>query len=130
MLVGSKTFDHTTAIQLQKVSGWDHEVVKHLVSKYGDQSLLIAEKLNANSALKDRLLPGMPYTLAELDYVLENEMAYTIKDVLARRWGVQLADWKQTRELIPVVGGLMAEKFGWRLVEMLVEVVVVVIAIA
>jgi glycerol-3-phosphate dehydrogenase len=117
ILVGSKTFDHTTAIQLQKVSGWDHEVVKHLVSKYGDQSLLIAEKLNANSALKDRLLPGMPYTLAELDYVLENEMAYTIKDVLARRWGVQLADWKQTRELIPVVGGLMAEKFGWRLVE-------------
>ena len=92
-------------------------MVKHLTSKYGDQSLLIAEKLNANSALKDRLLPGMPYTLAELDYVLENEMAYTIKDVLARRWGVQLADWKQTRELIPVVGGLMAEKFGWRLVE-------------
>jgi len=112
-LIGSKTFDHTTAIQLQQESGWDHEVVKHLTSKYGDQSLLIAAKLTTNPAGKDRLLPGMPYTLAELDYVLENEMAHTIKDVLARRWGVQLADWKQTRELIPVVGNLMAEKLGW-----------------
>lgn len=112
-LIGSKTFDHTTAIQLQQESGWDHEVVKHLTSKYGDQSLLIAAKLTTNPAGKDRLLPGMPYTLAELDYVLEKEMAYTIKDVLARRWGVQLADWKQTRELIPVVGNLMAEKLGW-----------------
>lgn len=112
-LIGSKSFDHTTAIQLQQVSGWDHEVVKHLVSKYGDQSLLIAAKLTTNPAGKDRLLPGMPYTLAELDYVVENEMAHTIKDVLARRWGVQLADWKQTRELIPVVGSIMAEKLGW-----------------
>jgi glycerol-3-phosphate dehydrogenase len=112
-LIGSKSFDHTTAIQLQQVSGWDHEVVKHLVSKYGDQSLLIAAKLTTNPAGKDRLLPGMPYTLAELDYVVENEMAHTIKDVLARRWGVQLADWKQTRELIPEVGSIMAEKLGW-----------------
>ncbi len=113
LLTGSKNFNHTTAIRLQEQSGWDHEVVKHLISKYGDQSLKIAEKLTSNPSLKERLLPGMPYTLAELDYVLENEMAYTLKDVLARRWGVQLADWKQTRELIPVVGALMAQKLEW-----------------
>lgn len=113
VLTGSKNYDHTTAIQLMQVSGWDHEVVKHLVSKYGDQSLAIGELTRANPALKERLLPGMPYTLAELDYVLEYEMAFTIKDVLARRWGTQLADWKQTRALVPLVGGIMGQKLGW-----------------
>lgn len=113
MLVGSIQYDHTTAIQLQQISGWDHEVIKHLTSKYGDQSLKIAKLIAHNEGLKNRLLPGMPYTKAELLYVLEHEWAFTIKDVLARRWGVQLADWKQTRELILPVADYMAEFFAW-----------------
>lgn len=118
VLTGSKHFDHTTAIKLMQQSGLDHDVVKHLVSKYGDQSLVIGEKTMRNPGLKDRLLPGMPYTLAELDYVLDNEMAFTLKDVLARRWGTQLADWKQTRALINPVAEFMAQKLGWTTAEM------------
>jgi glycerol-3-phosphate dehydrogenase len=113
LLVGSKTYSHHTAIELQQVSGWDHEVVKHLVSKYGDQSMLIAQLATDNIAMKNRLLPGMPYTYAELLYVLEHEMAYTVKDVVARRWGTQLADWNQALQLIPLVGTFMSNHFQW-----------------
>lgn len=113
VLVGSQQFSPATAITLQQQTGWDHEVVKHLVSKYGDRSLEIGKLALENPALIERLLPGMPYTFAELDYVVDNEMAYTLKDVLARRWGVQLADWKQTRQLIPVVAAFMAKKMAW-----------------
>jgi len=113
VLVGSKSYSHRTAIELQQQSGWDHEVVKHLVSKYGDRAINIAAIANDDASLQKRLMPGLPYTFAELQYVLENEMAYTIKDVIARRWGTQLADWHQALQLIPIVGVYMSQHFKW-----------------
>lgn len=112
-LMGSQHFDHNTAILLQKETGCDHEIVKHLISKYGDQSNHIAQKMNTNPGSKERILPGMPYTWAELDYVIEEEMACTVKDILCRRWGTQLADWQQTLNLIEPVGAYLAEKYKW-----------------
>jgi glycerol-3-phosphate dehydrogenase len=112
-LVGSQNYSHTTAIALQQQTGWDHEVIKHLDSKYGDQALAIGQTLQQHPEWKERLLPGMPYTLAELYHVLEHEMACTVKDVVGRRWGTQLANWQQTLDLIPVVGGVLSEYFKW-----------------
>jgi glycerol-3-phosphate dehydrogenase len=116
-LVGSMEFDHQTAIKLQQQTGWDHAIVKHLVSKYGDRCKHIANILKIEADHKERLLPGMPYTYAELDYVIDHEMAFTLKDVLARRWGVQLSDWNHTRQLIPIVAAYMGEKLGWNLAQ-------------
>ncbi|HSC54203.1 MAG TPA: FAD-dependent oxidoreductase [Phnomibacter sp.] len=115
VLIGSETFTHHTAIQLQQQSGWDHEVVKHLASTYGDQSLKIAAITLADANAKNRLLPGMPYTYAELHYVVEHEMAYTVKDAIAGRWGTPLASWQQAMQLIPVVGSYMTHYFNWGL---------------
>jgi glycerol-3-phosphate dehydrogenase len=113
ILVGSQSFDHQTPIAFQQRTGCDHEVVKHIVSKYGDRCEDIAAIMTTRPESKERLLPGMPFTYAELQYVLESEMACTIKDVIARRWGVQLADWKQTRALIKPVADVMAEFLHW-----------------
>jgi glycerol-3-phosphate dehydrogenase len=112
-LVGSQQFDHQTAISLEQLTGWDHEIVKHLVSKYGDRCMVIGKLLTSSEHLKNRILPGMPFTYAELAYVLQYELAFTLKDVIARRWGVQLADWQQAKELITPVAAFMAEKMGW-----------------
>jgi glycerol-3-phosphate dehydrogenase len=117
LLCGSKNFSHQTAIDLQKLTGWDHEVVKHLVRKYGDAVTKIAEIAHQNPELNTRVLPGMPYTYAELEYVLLYELAFTIKDVLARRWGTQLADWQQTQNLIKPVGIYMASRLNWTIEE-------------
>ncbi len=113
VLTGGRYFNSTLAVRLEQATGWDHEVVKHLVSKYGDRCIHIGKLIEGDIGLKERLLPGMPYTFAELKYVLENEMAYTLKDVMARRWGVQLADWKQARQLAPVVCMYLANFFDW-----------------
>jgi glycerol-3-phosphate dehydrogenase len=112
-LIGSQSFDHQTPIAFQQRTGCDHEIVKHIVSKYGDRCEAIAAIMTTHPDSKERLLPGMPFTYAELQYVVENEMACTLKDVIARRWGVQLADWKQTRALIAPVAGVMASMLHW-----------------
>lgn len=112
-LAGSQHFSHNTAIALAKQSGWDHEVVKHLVSKYGDRSQIIAALCEKQPHLKERLHPGMPYTYAELAYVIQYEKAYTLQDVLGQRWGTQLADWQQTLALIPTVGSTLGKHYGW-----------------
>jgi glycerol-3-phosphate dehydrogenase len=113
MLTGSRRYDHTTAIMLQQRSGWDHSVVKHLVSKYGDQCLAVAAIAQASNNLKDRLLPGMPFTKAELQYVVQHEMACTVADVIARRWGVELANWQQAYQLAAPVAAAMAPLLHW-----------------
>lgn len=112
-LVGSQHFSQETAMALAKQSGWDHEIIKHLVSKYGDQGNAIAAMAEGNEALKERLHPGMPYTYAELHYVIAHEKAFTLQDILGQRWGTQLADWQQTLALIPAVVQVLAEKMGW-----------------
>ena len=113
ILVGSQHYNHNTAIVLHKQTGCDHEIVKHLVSKYGDKSGQIAKIMLKDALLKERILPGMPYTWAELQYVIQEEMAYTVKDILCSRWGTQLADWQQTLSLIEPVGDYLAQKYDW-----------------
>lgn len=113
ILVGGEHFSHHTAIELAKATQWDHEVVKHLVSKYGDRSLAIGALSKNDSRLRERLLPGLPYTYAELQYNLEAEMAYTVEDIIARRWGTQLADWQEAMKLSRPVADFMRSWFGW-----------------
>ncbi len=113
VLAGSEHYDHTTPIRLQQQTGWDHELVKHLVSKYGDAAFDIAALAAADEAVNNRLLPALPYTLAELQYVVQHEMALTLDDVLNRRWGSELANWKQTLELATAVAPAMAALLNW-----------------
>ncbi len=113
VLTGSRNFSNKTAQALQQKNHWEADIVQHLVSKYGDKCLALGELVLNDSPLLQRILPGLPFTFAELKYVVENEWAFTVKDVLARRWGIQLTDWQQTLQLIPVVGNYLKENFGW-----------------
>ena len=114
MLVGSQHFDVERIVtQLKSMARLDEKTIDHLVAKYGDQALLIAEQIRLNGETGQPLIADLPYTIAELEYVVKNEMACTVKDVLNRRWGVQLFNWQQTLALINPVGKWMAFYFNW-----------------
>jgi glycerol-3-phosphate dehydrogenase len=112
-LVGSQHFSKNTGAEVMAKSGCEWDIASHLVSKYGDRALIIAELLKDNKLNSSRLAEGLPFTSAELRYVIENEMACTIKDVLNRRWGVEITNWKNTLVLIEPVADFMAAYFGW-----------------
>jgi len=98
---------------IKKEVGWQEDITLHLIHKYGSQSLKIATLAGANMGLQKRLIADAPFTFAEVNYLLANEMACTVKDIVARRWGIALTDWDKTLQLIPVVGSTLARHFNW-----------------
>jgi glycerol-3-phosphate dehydrogenase len=46
-------------------------------------------------------------------YTVRNEMAVTPRDFLARRIRLEITDWNETLNSLPVVADLMARELGW-----------------
>lgn len=114
ILIGGEAFDAgAIGEEVRSLTGFDDTFVHHLVSRYGNKALQIAASVVQAPSSGKLLIEGLPYSEAELRYVIENEMACTVKDVLNRRWGVQLFNWEQTLLLLPAVGKWMSDHFNW-----------------
>ena len=95
------------------VSGQDEQVSRHLIETYGSDAAWIVGCAEGNSALGERIVPGLPYLMAEVAYAVQHEMALTLADVLIRRTHViyEVRDGGLPRA--PAVADLMAERLGW-----------------
>ena len=63
-------------------------------------------------SLAGKIHPGYPYTGAEVKWVLKNEMAITVEDVLARRIRLLFLDARAAMEAAPGVAMLIAEEMN------------------
>jgi glycerol-3-phosphate dehydrogenase len=88
-------------------------VAKHLNRQYGTESLEIAQLMHDRPDWKARLSDRLPNTKAEVVFVVRAEMAQTLKDVLARRFGLELTDWQSSDQISETVADLMAAELGW-----------------
>ena len=98
---------------IKTIVSFSEVIINHIVNKYGDNAVAIAQLAAGSEKLCNKIIENAPYTYAELHYVLENEMACTVKDVVNGRFGTQLLNWKLTLNLIQPVGNYMATYFGW-----------------
>lgn len=112
-LAGSEHFSPLVAIQLQEKYQLPEDVATHLAHNYGSRALQVADLASADLKLGMRLHPAYPYIRAEVPYAIRNEMACTLRDVLARRIRLELLDWEATLQSIPTVADLMAETLAW-----------------
>jgi glycerol-3-phosphate dehydrogenase len=71
------------------------------------------ELTRTDAELGKFLVTGLPYLRAEIVYTIRHEMAQTIEDILARRLGLQMFDWRKSMEAAPMVGDLLAAELGW-----------------
>jgi glycerol-3-phosphate dehydrogenase len=110
-LLGSQHYNE--ALLLQQEDVFPASVVKHLVRTYGDQSVKILQLAKEQAELAIAITPNLPYTYAELQYIVSQEMAYTIEDVISRRWGVDLQHWEDAILLATPVGNWMAKHLHW-----------------
>ncbi len=88
------------------------ETAHHLAKKFGTDSPKVLELAKQEPQLLQPLIEGGAPIRAEVVYVIREEMAQTIEDILLRRIGVQFHSWKEAEKAAPVVGQLLAREFA------------------
>jgi glycerol-3-phosphate dehydrogenase len=73
----------------------------------------VARLTQENGAWAQRLVEKYPFIQAEVIYQVREEMAMTLRDVLARRIRLEIMDWEATLEALPTVAELMAQELKW-----------------
>lgn len=79
---------------------------------YGLDADKIHELQLQNTDLKKTIHPQLPYTYAEIQWMVNNEMAITLEDILARRTRSVLLNAKASLECAPSVAKFMADKMN------------------
>jgi glycerol-3-phosphate dehydrogenase len=99
--------------ELVRHYGVSKETAQHLSLKFGSTAKKVLELTKDTPRLREPIVEGSPYVLAEVVYSVWEEMATSIEDVLARRTGLQLFSWEQAMAAAPAVGAIMARELGW-----------------
>jgi len=100
-------------IKRARMSGVNEKVDKHLVDTYGDDATWVLAYAEENHSLGERIVPELPYLMAEALYGVQHEMALTLCDVLIRRTHVIYETRNGGLEQARVVAELMAPRLGW-----------------
>lgn len=113
VLVGGEDFAFEDWKIIQTVYRLAKDIAKHLIRKYGSRAHKVARLTQENIVWSQRLVEKFPFIQAEVIYQVREEMACTLRDVLARRMRLEIMDWEATQEAVPVVANLMAQELGW-----------------
>lgn len=76
---------------------------------YGSDAMHIENLCKKNESLKELIHPQLSNIKAEVVWAVQNEMAQTVEDVLARRTRILFLDAPAAQEAAPAVARLMAE---------------------
>ncbi|MFA4866958.1 MAG: glycerol-3-phosphate dehydrogenase/oxidase [Pedobacter sp.] len=95
-----------------KIHGYMPEIQEGTLSLYGADAEGIRNLLKTSPELGEALQVGFKYTKAEVVWMVRNEMARTIEDVLSRRMRLLFLDAKGALTLAPAVAKLMAGELG------------------
>ncbi len=79
---------------------------------YGSDASEIEQIARTHPELGERLHPDLPLIGAQVRWAVDEEMARTVEDVLARRTRCLLLDARASVEVAPKVASLMAESLG------------------
>lgn len=110
LLVGAEGYDFDDWKRLSQKFSIEEDIAKHLLQKYG----VFTERILLNgSGHLERISPEYPYIFAEIMWHIQEEMAYTLEDILSRRLRLAFLDWKATNSVVKSVANLMAIHFDW-----------------
>ena len=96
-----------------KVHGWrpNPNLADHMYV-YGSDEPQIRAMIKQNPALGEKLSEKYGYTVAEVLWAMDHEMAQTLEDVLARRVRLLFVDAREAQAVAPRVATIMAEHMG------------------
>ncbi len=112
-LLGGVNFSPEGGQLLVKNYGFDPAVAWHIHHNYGSEAGSVADLTLQEPELGERLHPDYPFIGAEVIYAVQQEMACTLRDFIARRIRLEMMDWQAVQEIIPRVADLMGRELGW-----------------
>ena len=99
-----------------KNSGIDLEedIADHLYRQYGKGAIKILELIKEDGSLKEKIIKDNYFTLAEIMYILRNELTPHLIDVFCRRTEMFLwIDHRKAPEAAEKVAEIMANEYFW-----------------
>ncbi|MEA3339764.1 MAG: glycerol-3-phosphate dehydrogenase/oxidase, partial [Chloroflexota bacterium] len=110
-----RTKEPLDGAQIERVLAGDvsGEAGKRLVDTYGADAAWVLAYAEENPNLGERIVPELPYLMAEALYAVQHEMALTLCDLLIRRTHVIYEAWGGGLEQARAVAELMASRLGW-----------------
>ena len=104
----------TARLPLSGAREWDTTgLSEHLASRYGSNGAAIRQLVSERPELAEPIVPGLPYSKAEVVYAASNEMARSVDDVLARRTRARLLARDASADAADEVARLIAPVLGW-----------------
>ena len=80
---------------------------------YGSEAAVILGYIASDVGLAERIVPELPYVMAEVVYACRHEMALTLRDVLERRLHIATETQDGGRSVAEAVARVMARELGW-----------------
>ena len=80
---------------------------------YGSDAMAIGRLIAAEPKLADRIHPAYPFTFAQVQWAIDEEVAQSLEDVLARRIRLLFLDARAAEAAAPAVADFMAKRMGW-----------------
>jgi glycerol-3-phosphate dehydrogenase len=114
-LPGAGIADHEAlAIETARAVGLElaPPMIRHLTAIYGDRCATIIRLMAEHSEWRMPLVPGQPTVGAEIIYVIREEMACTLEDIVVRRTELG-AEGKPPDALIAAIAGVAADELQW-----------------
>jgi len=84
-----------------------------LLGRYGTEAAAVLDLARDRPELLEPVVPGLPYTGAELVYAAREEMARTLDDVLSRRTRASIQRAHATMSTATKAAALIAPDMGW-----------------
>lgn len=95
-----------------KIHGYtENKEVSHLCI-YGSDAVIIKRIMEEDASLSGKIHPQYPYIKAEVKWAVQNEMALTVEDILARRIRLLFLDASAAMEAAPVVADMIAKEMN------------------
>lgn len=96
-----------------KIHGWVKESDKNdPLFFYGSDAIAIKNLCKQDVTLSELIHPSLPNIKAEIIWAIQNEMAVTLEDILARRTRFLFLDAQAAIDAAPVVAKIMAKEIG------------------
>lgn len=95
-----------------KLHGYSEEKIKGHLSVYGSDAPAIKKLMEKEAELGKKLHPDYPHTAAEVVWIVRNEMAMKVEDVLARRLRMLFLDAKAATEMAAEVASILQKELG------------------